>query len=400
MEMFLSTLGSTLGQRLPAAVRTTLQALFDATLRTPAQRMQFLQGMGMLSTAGVGMAGYAFLREPLHVQLDRLTLHLPGAVGHLPPGGLRVLHLSDTHFRGQDWREQPKMRSILRACDGLDYDILVHTGDFLHYDSGLPNVLTLLDKLPRPRLGAYAVFGNHDYSVYSHADLLPRAWTKFQAIQQNNGASPYAGVPTAQHAGLPAQGGSPRRMVAAEMRTMSPLTHVRAAYAFGQYVANSPLDLKRTGQNNVTALEAALCVRGFELLHNRYVRLVHPEAGVDLYMAGVDDVVEGTPQLRQALAEIPYDAPTVLLSHNPDILTDPDIEQVDLVLSGHTHGGQIVLPLVGAVHTQTQHLHRREVSGYLRRGKTQVYITRGIGEGIPLRFGAAPQVTLLTLMPA
>ena len=71
-----------------------------------------------------------------------------------------------------------------------------------------------------------------------------------------------------------------------------------------------------------------------------------------------------------------------------------------MVLAGHTHGGQIVLPVIGALHTQTKHLRRREVAGYLRRGKTQVYITRGIGEGIPLRFGAAPQVTLLTLLPA
>jgi predicted MPP superfamily phosphohydrolase len=78
---------------------------------------------------------------------------------------------------------------------------------------------------------------------------------------------------------------------------------------------------------------------------------------------------------------------------------EPGVEQADLVLSGHTHGGQVVLPLVGAAHTQTLHLHRKEVSGYLRRGKTQVYITRGVGEGIPLRLGAAPQITLITLLP-
>ena len=109
--------------------------------------------------------------------------------------------------------------------------------------------------------------------------------------------------------------------------------------------------------------------------------------------------MEGTPELGRTLVEIPYDAPTILLSHNPDILGEPGIEQVDLVLSGHTHGGQVVLPLIGAAHTQTLHLHRKEVSGYLCRGKTQVYITRGVGEGIPLRFGAAPQITLITVLP-
>ncbi len=391
----------------------------QSALRNREQRTQVLRGLGMLSTVGAGIAGYSFLREPLHVRFDRLTIHLPGAGGHIPPGGLRMLHLSDTHFSGKNWRERPKIKSIVRACAGLDYDILIHTGDFLQYDSGLPNVLTLLDALPRPRLGAYAVFGNHDYSVYSHTDMLPRAWNKFQEIQRqhggattSNGSMPAASDATPDN-GSGAAHASHSRFIKWQStyaatyseqthtsQHTSPLTQVRAVYEFGQYFANSPLDLKRTGHNNVTALEAELCARGFQLLHNRYIRLTHPEAGVDLYLAGVDDVTEGIPELWRALADIPYDAPTVLLSHNPDILVDPGIQQVDLVLSGHTHGGQIVLPFLGAIHTQTEHLHRRDVSGYLRRGKTQVYITRGIGEGIPLRFGAAPQVTLLTLLPA
>jgi predicted MPP superfamily phosphohydrolase len=160
------------------------------------------------------------------------------------------------------------------------------------------------------------------------------------------------------------------------------------------------MDFERSGNNDVNALEAALAARQIQTLHNRYIRLTHPELGIDLYLAGVDDVVEGSPELMSALSEIPYEAPTVLLSHNPDILAEPGIEQADLVLSGHTHGGQVVLPLLGAAHTQTRHLQRSEVSGYLRRGKTQVYITRGVGEGIPLRFGAAPQITLITLLPA
>ncbi len=108
-------------------------------------------------------------------------------------------------------------------------------------------------------------------------------------------------------------------------------------------------------------------------------------------------MTEGKPELRSALAEVPYDAPTILLSHNPDILQEPEIDQVDLVLAGHTHGGQVVLPWIGAAHTQSTFLRRAEVAGHLRRGKTQIYITRGIGEGIPVRLGAAPQITLITV---
>jgi predicted MPP superfamily phosphohydrolase len=297
----------------------------------------------------------------------------------------------------------------------LEYDLLIHTGDFLHEDSGLPNVLTLLDALPTPRLGGYAVFGNHDYSIYSHDQFLPRAWAKFQEIHRaqypisemlnGNGSAPHdathheadrADHNDAVYNTVGSAVGSGRKYTRGRV---TPLTHARTLYQFGHYFVNMPLDFKRIGHNNVSALESELAARNIQTLHNRYVHLNHADLGLDIYVAGVDDVVEGTPQLRHALGEIPYDAPTILLSHNPDILLEPGVEQADLILSGHTHGGQIVLPLLGAVHTQSLHLGRKEVSGYLCRGKTQVYITRGVGEGIPLRFGAAPQVTLITILP-
>jgi predicted MPP superfamily phosphohydrolase len=318
----------------------------------------------------------------------------------LPANGLRILHLSDTHFRGIDWREQTKIDCIRRACAGLEYDLLIHTGDFLHEDSGLPNILALLDALPTPRLGGYAVFGNHDYCIYSHDHFIGRAWANFRGQGQCDKVS----VPAT---GNPANGndhktngqvngnGTQYAHNSSESR-ITPLT----LWQFGQYCFNAPLDFERSGNNDVNALERALAERNIHILHNRYVRLTHPERELDIYLAGVDDVIEGKPKLRHALDGIPYDAPTVLLSHNPDILVEAGIDQVDLLLSGHTHGGQVVLPLVGAAHTQTQFLPRHEVAGYLRRGKTQVYITRGVGEGIPLRFGASPQITLLTLLPA
>jgi predicted MPP superfamily phosphohydrolase len=343
----------------------------------------------------------------------------------LPANGLRLLHLSDTHFHGAEWREQAKINCIRKACAGLEYDLLIHTGDFLHYDSGLPNVLNLLDAIPAPRVGSYAVFGNHDYTVYSHGQMLPRAWANFQARQQgqtvaeavtvhSNGIAS-RGVANYNNRSNGSAGNTPASTQFSTNASSSnghvkangyaaghatPFTHARTLIEFGQYFANVPFDLKRTGKNNVNALESALTARQIHLLHNRSVRITNPDIGLDIYMAGVDDVVEGRPELNRALQEIPYDAPTILLCHNPDILAVPGIEQADLVLSGHTHGGQVVLPLLGAAHTQTEHLKRKEVSGYLSRGKTQIYITRGVGEGIPLRFGAAPQITLITVLPA
>ena len=169
---------------------------------------------------------------------------------------------------------------------------------------------------------------------------------------------------------------------------------------FVRYVRNTPLDGRRTGFNDASRLTSALEARGFHLLHNRSIHLCcdsSPPDKTDLYLAGVDDVVEGRPHLHDALDGIPSGAPTILLSHNPDILASPRMGQVDLVLSGHTHGGQIVLPFWGPAHTQVEHIAREHVAGYFQQGDTQVYISRGLGEGIPLRFGARPQLALITV---
>jgi predicted MPP superfamily phosphohydrolase len=387
--------------------------------QNPYLRRQFIQGAGIMAGIGAGIAGYAFLHEPLNVRLERLTIRLPNAAAHLPKQGLQILHLSDTHFSGKDWREQRKIESIRRVVRDLEYDLLIHTGDFLHYDSGLPNVLALLDSLPQPRLGAFAVFGNHDYTTYSHSQMFARSWTNFCAYERNNGpwsnngristngngqyngqysakASTSSTVqPNRKHPSGKHPGGKETN---GKRNGTTPFQQAARLLRFGHYFLSAPLDLKRIGRNNYSGLEAALAERNIQTLHNRYTRLSHADAGVDLYIAGVDDVVEGSPNIREALSDIPYDAPTLLLSHNPDILHAPGIEQVDLVLSGHTHGGQIVLPWFGAAHTQSEALERHEVAGYLCRGKTQVYISRGVGEGIPLRFGAAPHISLLTVV--
>ncbi len=138
------------------------------------------------------------------------------------------------------------------------------------------------------------------------------------------------------------------------------------------------------------------------LLHNKGVHLFDAARSIDLYLAGVEDVCEASPQLDVALdraAAASAHSPVLLLSHNPDILADPRMADVDVLLAGHTHGGQLVLPFWGPAHTQSYYLRRHEVAGFFRRGRTQVYISRGMGEGIPLRWNARPQIALLTLLP-
>jgi hypothetical protein len=336
---------------------------------------QLIGGLGICLGVGASLAGYSFLHEPFNIGLEQLTIHLPQANGHLPSAGLRVLHLSDTHFQGLSWREQPKMEQVRRLAEGLTYDLLIHTGDFWHEERGLHNVLSLLESLPRPRLGSYGVLGNHDYVCYSHSEMWSRNWERYQ---QQNGH---------RHNG----------------RSPTVWQNLREVVAFAKFFMNRPFVLKRVHFNNRELLQRRLAEQGMQLLTNRSVHLLHApgtEAGVDLHLAGVDDVSEGWPNLHQAFAGIPTGKPTILLSHNPDIVLEAEAQRADVILAGHTHGGQIVLPWVGAVHTHSEGLRRRQAAGHLRRGKTQLFVTRGIGEGIPVRFRARPQVALITLYAA
>lgn len=337
-------------------------------------------GLGALvGVAAVGMsmgaaaAGYAYWREPFDVRLDRLSLQMPNSRGRLPASGLRLLHLSDFHFRGAAPREERKVRQVQKAVAGLEYDLLIHTGDFLHYDAGLENVLALMDALPRPRLGAYAVMGNHDYSVYNMSKAVGYTWRNFVAKESRLGQD---------------------QMV---HRPFTRRERARRFLRFALHLLHNRIDGEPTGSNDVPRLRYELENRGIQVLHNISVRLRADDT--DLILAGVDDLQEGHPDLAAAFAGVDDGAPLLLLSHNPDILQAPAAHRADLVLAGHTHGGQIVLPFLGPAHTQTDILSRSEASGYVRLGDTQIYISRGLGEGIPLRFGAPPHLTLITLLP-
>ncbi len=92
--------------------------------------------------------------------------------------------------------------------------------------------------------------------------------------------------------------------------------------------------------------------------------------------------------------------PVILMCHAPDyadhLLARPEGKAISLMLSGHTHGGQVRLPLVGALHVPPG--GRRYVEGLFRLGSMQLYVNRGIGTvGVPFRFDCPPEITAITL---
>jgi uncharacterized protein len=136
-------------------------------------------------------------------------------------------------------------------------------------------------------------------------------------------------------------------------------------------------------------------------LHSVGIRPLRNEGVVvrdDLFLAGLDDLRNGRPDLRTALAGRGEGRATLFVSHNPDVLPEVPLD-VDLTLCGHTHGGQIRLPGIGAVVTSSRY-GRRFVAGWVA-APARGYVSRGLGVGVvPMRLDCPPELTVLDLVPA
>lgn len=128
--------------------------------------------------------------------------------------------------------------------------------------------------------------------------------------------------------------------------------------------------------------------------------------GRELVLMGMDcthDIPHDAASLQRMVEQAPQEAPQVLLYHSPELMPQAVEHGLDLYLCGHTHGGQVRLPAVGALMTSSQ-LGRRYVMGHYPEGRTHLYVSRGVGfEGLSaprVRLLSPPEVTLVTIRPA
>lgn len=132
---------------------------------------------------------------------------------------------------------------------------------------------------------------------------------------------------------------------------------------------------------------------GVRLLINEGARM--DLRGETFWLAGVDDTMVGLEDLSLALAGSSDHEFKLLLAHNPIILRRAARAGVDLVLSGHTHGGQVAWR---SEKTHTGRPRRRMLRGLGRRSNTQIYVTRGLGTVVlPIRYGCPPEISVLEL---
>ena len=117
-------------------------------------------------------------------------------------------------------------------------------------------------------------------------------------------------------------------------------------------------------------------------------------------MVGVGDLWEDDIDIDEVLREVPKDECRIVLAHNPDSADSPYEGEVDLMISGHTHGGQVNVPFLGPPVLPVK--NKSYSSGLVRTTKGQsLFISRGIGWAIyPVRFNCFPEIPILELTAA
>lgn len=153
---------------------------------------------------------------------------------------------------------------------------------------------------------------------------------------------------------------------------------------------------RHDGYPDTSAVRALLAAAGIELLHNASRRIA--VGGLGFRLIGVGDPWAEEVDVTAAFSDGAKDgaARTVLLAHNPDTKEELAGQAWDLMLSGHTHGGQLRLPLVGTPFAPVR--DHRFVEGLHRWNGRWLHVTKGVGNVFGVRFNCRPEISLLQLL--
>ncbi len=173
-------------------------------------------------------------------------------------------------------------------------------------------------------------------------------------------------------------------LIAAELK------HLRAPLGVHAVLGNH--DWWFDGVRVTRALEGA----GVRVLENQAARV--ERGGRAFWLAGIADLWTRKPDVAGALREVSADDAVLLFTHNPDIF--PGVPaRVSLTIAGHTHGGQVNLPLVGCLVVPSR-FGQRYAMGHVVEGGRHLYVGGGIGTSIiPVRFRVPPEIVVLSLEP-
>lgn len=144
---------------------------------------------------------------------------------------------------------------------------------------------------------------------------------------------------------------------------------------------------------NGDEVKAAMSAKGVQFIINK--SHVIRRNGAELPVVGIDEVYRGQPDVDAAFAGVKR-GPRIGVTHHPDLIDQVDDRRIDLLVCGHTHGGQIRLPFFGPLVVPSKH-EGRYAAGFHRVGEVLMYVSRGIGAIPPIRILCRPEVATFTL---
>lgn len=140
-------------------------------------------------------------------------------------------------------------------------------------------------------------------------------------------------------------------------------------------------------------VKAAMTAKGVRFIINSSTTV--RRKGAELRVVGIDEVYRGEPDVEAAFANVTR-GPRIGITHHPDLIDQVEDRRIDLLLCGHTHGGQIRFPFFGAVVVPSKY-EDRYASGFHRVGGVLMYVSRGIGAIPPIRILCRPEIATFVL---
>lgn len=139
---------------------------------------------------------------------------------------------------------------------------------------------------------------------------------------------------------------------------------------------------------------AAMTSRGVRFLNNQNITVSRGDARI--HVVGMDEVYRGKLDVQAAFRGCAEDVPRIAVTHHPDAIDQLSDRRIDLLLCGHTHGGQIRLPVLGAIIVPSVH-ETLYAAGFSRLGKCLMYVGRGLGSVPPIRILCRPELPIFRL---
>lgn len=241
----------------------------------------------------------------------------------------------------------------------------------------------VLDRLPRAFDG-FTIAQLSDFHYEDRFSVVPIS----KSVEIVNRLAPDLTVLTGDFVTVPIF--ERKKLLAKAVETAVPCARILEQIAGPKFAIMGNHDAVAYPEKVVSALEN----HDIPVLRNRAVPLEH--GGARIWLAGIDDILKGRPNLHRTLAGVPPGETTILLAHEPDFADKAARMPVDLQLSGHSHGGQVWIPGIGAPWLPT--LARKYPRGLYRIAQLILYTNIGIGTiRAPIRINCPPEVSLITL---